>query len=60
MHSVTLACYEYNHGARRLYENAGFTLDGRLRDRVYFDRKWHAMLEFSMLETEWEALRGAH
>ncbi len=59
LHIVTLYCYGYNESAHGLYEKAGFTLDARLRHRLWFDGNWHDMLHFSILDTEWKALRDS-
>ena len=58
MHSVALNTVEYNRRARHLYESVGFALEGRHRQGHYFDRQWWDIVLYSMLEHEWEALRG--
>ena len=58
IHSVSLGCMEYNDRGKHLYEKLGFVLEGRFRKSVWHERKWWDMLLFSMLEDEWEALRG--
>ncbi|KAH8651361.1 acyl-CoA N-acyltransferase [Xylariales sp. PMI_506] len=58
LHSVDLTCLEFNVPGLRLYEKLGFVQDGRYRKCHYHDRRWWDVLLFSMLEEEWEALRG--
>jgi RimJ/RimL family protein N-acetyltransferase len=58
LHGVSLAALEYNMRARHLYEKLGFTLEGRFRQEIYLDRRWWDVFLYSMLEDEWEALRG--
>ncbi|KAH8878710.1 acyl-CoA N-acyltransferase, partial [Thozetella sp. PMI_491] len=58
MHSVSLWTVEYNTRGRHLYEKVGFTLEGRFREDHYHDRRWWDVLLYSMLESEWEVLRG--
>jgi RimJ/RimL family protein N-acetyltransferase len=58
LHSVSLCTVEYNVRGRHLYEKLGFTLEGRWREDCYHDRRWYDTIFYSMLEHEWEALRG--
>ncbi|KAK9774632.1 putative Acyl-CoA N-acyltransferase [Seiridium cardinale] len=58
IHSLSLGCVEYNERAKHLYEKLGFVLEGRLRKCHFHERKWWDVLLFSMLEDEWEALKG--
>ena len=58
LHAVRLHVYSYNVGAVRLYERLGFVKEGSQREALFFDRGWHDVLSYSMLEREWEALRG--
>ncbi|KAI1327801.1 acyl-CoA N-acyltransferase [Xylariaceae sp. FL0255] len=57
-HSLTLGASLYNERAVSAYKKAGFTLEGISRECVYRDRKWHDTCQMSILEHEWEALRG--
>lgn len=54
MHSVTLGCVEYNTRGQKVYEKAGFVLEGRRRQVHFYDRKWWDVLLYSVLESEWE------
>ncbi|KAK9412714.1 putative Acyl-CoA N-acyltransferase [Seiridium unicorne] len=58
IHSLSLGCVEYNERAKHLYEKLGFVLEGKLRKCHFHERKWWDVLLFSMLEDEWEALKG--
>ncbi|KAJ5747009.1 uncharacterized protein N7511_008705 [Penicillium nucicola] len=58
LHRVGLAAFSYNESAVRLYRKLGFVQDGREREAVYHRRVWHDVILFSMLEHEWESLRG--
>lgn len=40
-----------------LYEKVGFKLEGRYRHRVYMNRKYYDLVEYGLLEHEWEELR---
>lgn len=57
-HRVAIGTVSYNERARHLYTRLGFVEEGRLRESHWFDRKWHDTIQFSMLESEWEILRG--
>jgi RimJ/RimL family protein N-acetyltransferase len=58
MHSVQLMVFSYNKRAVRLYEKLGFVHEGRIRESLYYDFKWHDKIHYSMLDREWMALRG--
>ena len=58
MHAVRLGVFAYNTGAIRLYERLGFLIEGRKREALWFNRKWHDSLNYAILEDEWAALRG--
>ncbi|KAL0935743.1 GNAT family [Colletotrichum truncatum] len=58
IHCISLGCVEFNERGRHLYEKLGFVLEGRYRQSHFHERKWWDVLLFSMLENEWEALRG--
>ena len=58
MHRIALECFEWNEGAIKLYKKLGFTLEGRRREFLWFDGRWHDKLNFSMLEDEWRELQN--
>lgn len=58
LHRVHLGTFSYNHNAIRMYRKVGFVEEGREREAVYHLRGWHDIVNFSMLEHEWEKLRG--
>ncbi|KAI8280737.1 hypothetical protein K4K59_008481 [Colletotrichum sp. SAR11_240] len=57
-HSVRIATSSFNERAQSLYLKLGFVEEGRDREAFWFDRKWHDVIRYSMLEHEWEILRG--
>jgi GNAT superfamily N-acetyltransferase len=59
MHRVALETNGANEGANALYRGLGFVEEGRLREAHYFGGKWLDIIQFSMLESEWKALRAA-
>lgn len=58
LHRVELGAFSYNHAALKLYRKLGFAEEGRQREAIYQFRAWHDIVLFSMLEHEWERLRG--
>ena len=54
MNRVELLVYSYNERAQRAYEKAGFQLEGRLRDALYREGRYHDELVMSVLRREWE------
>jgi len=58
VHKVEIQALSYNERARHLYQKLGFNLEGKKREVVYFDRKYHDVIEFGMLESKWKKLSG--
>lgn len=55
MHRVDLDVKAYNPRAIRCYEKLGFVTEGRFRDRVFHEGRYHDELHMSILEHEWRA-----
>ena len=58
LHRIGIKTFDYNDGARRLYERLGFMREGLARESVLHDGKWCGEFEFSMLEQEWRAMEN--
>ncbi|KAH8881408.1 acyl-CoA N-acyltransferase [Thozetella sp. PMI_491] len=58
MHRMALETSGANEGANALYRGLGFVEEGRLREAHYFGGKWLDIVQFSILESEWKALRA--
>ena len=58
LHRVAIGAFSFNHNALKLYRKLGFVDEGREREAVYYRRAWHDTVSLSMLEHEWEVLRG--
>ncbi|KAK3196817.1 hypothetical protein K4F52_000161 [Lecanicillium sp. MT-2017a] len=58
LHTLSLTTTSFNEVGIRLYRSTGFTLEGRRREVVWCNRKWHDELIFNITEEEWEKLRG--
>ncbi|KAJ5835450.1 Acyl-CoA N-acyltransferase [Penicillium robsamsonii] len=58
LHRITIGGFSFNHNALKLYRKLGFVDEGREREALYHRRAWHDIVNLSMLEHEWEVLRG--
>ncbi|KAK1749974.1 acyl-CoA N-acyltransferase [Echria macrotheca] len=58
LHRVQLGCFSFNDRALRCYRKLGFVEEGRDREAVLFERGWHDVVRFALLEHEWEKMRG--
>jgi RimJ/RimL family protein N-acetyltransferase len=52
LHRLSLGVFDFNPRARRVYEKCGFVLEGRLRDVLHWDGRWHDELVMSVLRTD--------
>ncbi|MFC7401628.1 GNAT family N-acetyltransferase [Citricoccus sp. GCM10030269] len=55
LHRVGLEVYAFNPRARRVYEKAGFVLEGTLRQALLFDGEWIDAHVMGILAHEWRA-----
>jgi RimJ/RimL family protein N-acetyltransferase len=58
LHRISIETFSYNEGAQRLYQKMGFIPEGRSRESLWYNGKWHDYLSYSMLEHEWRASKG--
>jgi ribosomal protein S18 acetylase RimI-like enzyme len=58
IHRMSICAFSFNVNAVKLYRKLGFVDEGREREAVLYQREWHDVVNLSMLEHEWEALRG--
>ncbi|KAF2090055.1 acyl-CoA N-acyltransferase [Saccharata proteae CBS 121410] len=59
MHRIAIGTASYNIGAAKLYERIGFVPEGRRREAIWFNGKFHDMLDFSILRHEWDARKDS-
>jgi RimJ/RimL family protein N-acetyltransferase len=52
-HRVWLGVSEANIRAVKCYLDCGYQLEGRLRDEIFYNGKYHAALRMAVLENEW-------
>lgn len=55
VHRVELDVYAFNPRARRVYEKAGFVLEGTKRDALLWDGQWVDCHVMAMLDSDWRA-----
>jgi len=55
LHRISLGVFAFNPRAQRAYEKAGFVVEGRLRDELYWDGEWVDSIVMSVLAPEWLA-----
>ena len=56
LHRIFLTVSEFNKGALRAYEKAGYTHEGLLRDAAFRDGRFHNKILMSALSNEWKAV----
>jgi RimJ/RimL family protein N-acetyltransferase len=52
-HRIWLGVSEYNKRALKCYLSAGYVFEGRLRDDIFYEGRYHAVIRMSVLEDEW-------
>lgn len=57
LHRVAIRAFEWNLGARRLYERLGFRLEGVAREELWLNGKWWDGYCYGILEGEWRERR---
>lgn len=57
LHRIMLRVYAYNERARRVYEKAGYLLEGTQRDAAFKDGAYVDVHIMAVLRPEWEARR---
>ncbi|MBO7747212.1 GNAT family N-acetyltransferase [Paenibacillus sp. MWE-103] len=55
---ISLEVIAYNEAAIRVYEKAGFAVEGRLREAVLRGGRRYDLIAMGLLAREWAALRG--
>lgn len=55
LHRIGLEVYAFNPRAQRVYEKAGFVVEGRRREALLFDGERIDAIVMSVLKTEWQS-----
>lgn len=50
LHKVYLRVFSFNERAIKLYENLGFDIEGKLKEQLYRDGKWHDIIFMGLLK----------
>lgn len=58
VHRVSLRVFEWNYGARKLYEKLGFKQEGVTREEIYHQGRFWDGYQFGMLDREWREMYG--
>jgi RimJ/RimL family protein N-acetyltransferase len=58
LHRISLEVYAFNPRARRVYEKAGFVVEGVLRESLRYGGEWVDATVMSVLDHEWARHRG--
>ena len=53
LNRIALSVFDMNDRARRVYEKAGFVLEGRFRQDFYRQGQYLDVLRYALLRTEW-------
>lgn len=59
MHKVDIGAFEWNYGARKLYERIGFKPEGVIRELFWHDGRFWDDHKFGMIDREWEEIKKA-
>ncbi|GAB4325388.1 MAG: GNAT family protein [Promethearchaeota archaeon] len=58
MHRVQLEAYEENARAMRVYQKVGFVEEGRRREALFSEDKFHDAIVMGLLHRDWRRARG--
>lgn len=53
LHRISLRVFSFNGRAIKLYETLGFQQEGRSRESIFRDGKWHDIIHMSILQSEY-------
>jgi RimJ/RimL family protein N-acetyltransferase len=56
LHRISSAAIAYNERSIKLHKNVGFREEGRLRQDMFKNGRYHDRLEFGILSEEWKGL----
>jgi RimJ/RimL family protein N-acetyltransferase len=54
-HRIEVEVFSYNTNAIRLFERSGFKREGILREARFFDGKYHDIIRFGLLKSEYSS-----
>ncbi|ASS74561.1 hypothetical protein CIG75_05815 [Tumebacillus algifaecis] len=57
VHKIKLGVFSFNEQAIRSYEKNGFQVEGRMREELFREGKYHDMIYMGLLRREYEAIK---
>lgn len=58
IHRISLNVFAFNERAIRLYERIGFQQEGRSREAIFRDGRYHDIIQMGLLQTEFIGKRA--
>lgn len=58
MHRVGIRAFEWNYGARKLYERIGFKHEGTSREHLFHNGRFWDDYQYGMLDREWKDIKA--
>ncbi|MCD6507633.1 GNAT family N-acetyltransferase [Candidatus Poribacteria bacterium] len=58
LNRIELSVYDFNPRAIRCYEKCGFVIEGRLRQSIFRNGRYHDELKMAILREEWRCQKG--
>lgn len=58
LHRIAIRAFEYNYGARKLYERLGFKHEGTAREEIWSQGRFWDSYQYAMLEQDWRSMQG--
>ncbi|MEJ2277226.1 MAG: GNAT family protein [Candidatus Lokiarchaeota archaeon] len=55
LHRIELECFEFNHRAIKSYKKVGFIEEGRKRQAIFINGKYHDRVIMGLLRKEWKS-----
>lgn len=59
LHRIAIRAFEYNYGARKLYERLGFKHEGTAREEIWSQGRYWDSYQYAMLEQDWRSMQEA-
>lgn len=53
LHRISLRVFSFNNKAIKLYEKMGFKCEGRSRESIFREGKWHDIIHMGILQSEY-------
>lgn len=56
LHRIVIRAFEYNYGARKLYERLGFKHEGTAREEIWSQGRYWDGYQYALLEQDWRSM----